>query len=319
MMLRKSIALAATLAILTLGFFWPVRLRVDVSFWGHVFDVSHIPLLGWLAAVLFYALPERVQPAVRRYALAFALAAGFAAAVEILQPYFGRTKSLDDFINGSIGAALALIGIAAWQRTGRWLLRAGHAVSLAVVMVVALWPAYEEWRGLRWRQKHFPSLGDFENEEELKLWRPQGGSVGHPTNASFTRAHASQGEQSLRVVGGAGDWAGVNYSAGDKDWTPFRALALDVFNPREAFTLFVRVDDNGNCTKLADRFERGIELTSGWNRLRVPTAEIERGPKERRLNLKSIRRVAVFTGDGEPQRFWFLDNVHLERRGGEQD
>ena len=41
-----------------------------------------------------------------------------------------------------------------------------------------------EIRGLRWRQKHFPSLGDFENDEELKLWRPQGGSRSHPTSAT---------------------------------------------------------------------------------------------------------------------------------------
>lgn len=317
MMLRKSIALAATLAALTFGFFWPVRLGVDAAFWGHIFDVGHIPMLGWLAAVLLYALPERVQPSARRHVLAFALATSFAAVVEVLQPYFGRSKSLSDLCNGAIGAALALTGIAAWQRTGNWLWRGGHSVVLAGALAIALWPAYEEWCGIRWRQTHFPSLGDFEDTAELKLWRPQGGSPGHPTNASLTRARASQGEQSLRVVGGAGDWAGVDYSGGGKDWTSFRALSLDVFNPREAFALFVRVDDNGHCTKLADRFERGFTITRGWNRLRVPTADIERGPKERRLNLKSIRRVAMFTGDGEPQRFWFLDNVHLERRDGE--
>lgn len=313
-MLRKSITLALTLTVLTLGFFWPVRVRVDTAFWGHVFDVGHIPMLAWLAAVLLYALPERVQPAPRRHVLAFALAVAFAGIVEILQPYFGRSRSLSDVINGAIGAGLMLTGIAAWQRSGSWFWRGGHAVALAGAVTVALWPAYEEWRGMRWRQQHFPSLGDFENDEELKLWRAQGGSRGHPTNASFTRARASQGEQSLRVVGGAGDWAGVNYAAGDKDWTSFRALVLDVFNPREPFTLFVRVDDNGNCAKFTDRFERGFELARGWNRLRLPTAEIERGPKARRLNLKSIRRVAIFTGDGEPQRFWFLDHVHLEAR-----
>ena len=316
---RKSIALALTLAVLTVAFFAPVHVRVDASFWGHVFDVGHIPLLGWLAAVLLYALPERVQPCARRHALAFALATGFAAAVEILQPYFGRSKSLGDLINGAIGAALALTGIAAWQRTGNRLWRGGHAVALAVALGVALWPAYEEWRGIRWRQTHFPSLGNFEDAAELKLWRSQGGSRGHPTNASITRARASQGEQSLRIVGGTGDWAGVNYSAGDKDWTPFRALALDVFNPREPFTLFVRVDDNGECAKLADRFEHGFTLLQGWNHIRVSAAEIERGPKERRLNLKAVRRVAVFTGDGEPERFWFLDNVHLEKHDGALD
>ncbi|MBI5799935.1 MAG: hypothetical protein HZA92_04300 [Verrucomicrobia bacterium] len=319
MNLLKSIALASTLAVLTLVFFWPVRLRADVSFWGHVFDLGHIPMLGWLAAVLLYALPERVQPATRRHALAFALAVAFAVAIEWLQPLFGRSKSLGDVANGAIGAALALTGIAAWQRTGRWFWRGGHAVALAATLAVALWPAYEEWRGLRWRHKNFPSLGDFENDEELKLWRAQGGSRGRPTTVTFTRARAARGEQSLRVAGGAGSWAGVSYSAGDKDWTRFRALVLDVFNPREPFTLFVRVDDNGNCASLTDRFERGHELAHGWNRLRISAVEIERGPQGRRLNLKSIGRLAFFTGDGEPQRFWFLDNVHLEARDEEGD
>ncbi|MEN9575674.1 MAG: hypothetical protein RL514_3529 [Verrucomicrobiota bacterium] len=314
MMLRKTLALAFTLAVLTSGFFWPVRVRVDARFWGHLFDLSHIPLLAWLAAALYYALPARVQPARRRYALAFGLAVLFAELVELLQPLFGRSRSLGDVLNGSIGAALMLTGIAAWQSTRKWFWRGGHALALVGTMVIALWPAYEEWRGLRWRQKHFPSLGDFENDEELRLWRPQGGSRGHPTHIGFTQAYAIQGEQSLRVVGGAGDWAGVNYSAGDKDWTPFRALTLEVFNPRHPFTLYVRVDDDGDCTKLADRFQRGFELTPGWNRLRVATAEIERGPTTRRLNLQAIRRVAIFTGDHEPPRFWFLDYVHLEAR-----
>lgn len=314
MMLRKSIALAGTLAVLTLGCFWPVRVRVDASFWGLVFDVGHIPMLAWLAAVLLYALPERVQPAVRRHALAFGFAFAFAVTVEVLQPFFGRSRSLVDVINGAIGAGLALTGIAAWQLSGNWFWRGGHAVALAGALAVALWPAYEEWRGIRWRQTHFPSLGNFEDAAELKLWRSQGGSRGHPSHITLTRARASQGEQSLRVVGGAGDWAGVNYSAGNKDWTPFRALVLDVFNPRDPFTLFVRVDDDRDAPKSTGRYERGFELARGWNRLRILTAEIERGPKERRLNLKAIRRVAVFTGDGEPQRFWFLDNVHLEAR-----
>ncbi len=141
MMHRKSLALALTLAVLTLGFFWPVQVRVAARFWGQFFDVTHIPLLAWLATVLCYALPERGQPTPRRYALAFALAVLFAVAVEILQPYFGRTRSLADVINGSLGAALALTSLAAWRRTGKWFWRGGHALALAGKMMVALWPA----------------------------------------------------------------------------------------------------------------------------------------------------------------------------------
>jgi hypothetical protein len=319
MMLRKAIALALTLAVLTAACFGPVRVRHDARFWGHVFDVGHIPMWAWLAAVLLYALPERVQPPARRNALAFALAFGFAVGVEWLQPWFGRSRSPGDVLNGVIGAGLALTGIAAWRRSGSWLWRGGHTVAVAGALAVALWPAYEEWRGLRWRQTHFPALGNFEDETELKLWQAQGGARGHPTQLSRTRARASQGEWSLRVVGAAGDWAGASYAAGGGDWTRFRALSLDVFNPREPFTLFVRVDDDADSVNLTGRFERGFELARGWNRLRVPLTEIAHGTKARTLNLRSIRRVAVFTGDREPQRLWFLDNVHLESRVTDTD
>ena len=313
MLLRKAILLGFTLAALAVACFSPVRVRHDARFWGHVFDVGHIPLWAWLAAVLHYVLPERGPAASRRKFMAFALAVGIGASVELLQPYFGRSRSLGDVVSDAIGAGLALTGIAAWQRSGNWLWRGGHLLAVAASLGIALWPAYEEWRGIRWRQTHFPSLGNFEDEAELKLWSPQGGSRAQPTLITLTKSRASQGEQSLRVMGGAGDWAGVSYAAGGKDWTAFRALALDVFNPHEPLTLFVRVDDDGEPAKGSGRYERGFELAHGWNHLRVPLAELEAGTKSRRLNLKAVRRVAIFTGDGEPSRLWFLDYVHLER------
>jgi hypothetical protein len=76
----------------------------------------------------------------------------------------------------------------------------------------------------------------------------------------------------------------------------------------------VRVDDDSDCRRLTDRFERGFEVGQGWNRIRLPTSVISTGPQERRLNLRAVRRVAVFTGADQPQRHWFLDDVHLEAR-----
>jgi len=105
MMLRKSIALAFTLAVLTAACFGPVRVRVDARFWGLVFDVGHIPMWAWLAAVLLYALPERVQPAARRHALAFALAFAPVTARIVSR----RTRSLAPCNNSSsTGAVVAL-------------------------------------------------------------------------------------------------------------------------------------------------------------------------------------------------------------------
>ena len=315
--IRKTLLLAVTLAGITVACLSPARVRTDTRFWGLVFDVGHIPMWAWLAAALLYSLPERVRPGARRQAWAFALALGCAVLVEGLQPHFGRSGSVGDVVNDALGAGLALAGLAAWRGPAGWRWRAAHALAVGGVFAVALWPVYEEWRGLRWRQVNFPILGHFEDAAELKLWSAQGGARGRPSHVALTRAAAAQGEQSLRVVGAAGDWAGVAYAAGRQDWTPFRALLLEVFNPREPFTLFVRVDDDGPAGTAAGRLERGFELARGWNRLRLPLTEPDQGAPRRPVNLKAVRRLAIFTGDGEPQRFWFLDNVHLERRGSD--
>lgn len=313
MRLRKLIVLGATAALIMIACFSPARARTDAKFWGHVFDVGHIPLWAWLAAALLYALPRRLQPFAKRSAAAFALAVVAGAGVELLQPQFGRSASLSDVVNDAIGAGLALTGIAAWRRSGNGWWRGAHLAALATALGIALWPAYEEWRGIRWRQMNFPSLGHFEDEDELKLWRAQGGARGRPTQILLTRARAVQGERSLRVVGAAGDWAGTSFAAGRQDWQDYRALHFDVFNPREPFTLFVRVDGHGTRQSAEGRFERGFLMQPGWNHLRISVAEIAHGTRNRPLNIRAIRRLAFFTGDAEPQRFWFLDNVHLER------
>jgi VanZ family protein len=317
MRLRKLIVLGATAALIIVACFTPARARTDAKFWGHIFDVGHIPLWAWLAAALLYALPRRVQPFARRSAAAFALAVVAAVAVELLQPQFGRSASIGDVVNDVIGAGLALTGLAAWRRSGSRWWRGGHLLAVATGFGIALWPAYEEWRGIRWRQMNFPVVGNFEHEDELKLWLPQGGGRGRPTQILLTRARAVQGERSLRVVGAAGDWAGVSFAAGRQDWRNYRALHFSAFNPREPFTLFVRVDDHRASPQSAGRFEGGFTLAPGWNHVRVPIADVERGTRNRPLNLRAIRRVAFFTGDAEPQRFWFLDNVYLERRDEE--
>ncbi len=115
------------------------------------------------------------------------------------------------------------------------------------------------------------------------------------------------------IIANAGDWPGISFNAGEQDWSNYDALACEVYNPLTPFILRVRVDDDGDCSRYGMRYDREIRLTNGWNNIVIPTSEIARAPTNRRLNLKAIRRLALFIDQHTAPQTFFLDNVRLER------
>lgn len=104
----------------------------------------------------------------------------------------------------------------------------------------------------------------------------------------------------------------MRYAAGRTDWSPYRAFVVEVFNPGEPFALNVRIDDDGDCSTYGRRFNRRLTLERGWNRVELPTAAIERGPRERLLDLRRISWVYLFTGKHDAPRTFHLDRARLE-------
>jgi hypothetical protein len=312
-MSRSQIAaLTGSVAAVAFAAFWPIHFAVDKEFCDRLLDAGHLPLFGSLALVFHVTLPVQRPGSVAHSVRSAALSILVAATVELVQPLVGRTESWLELRNGIFGALLGATGLALRHARSRMTTGLAWVASSLALSAVALAPAWDEWQGIRWRHANFPLLGDFESEVELHLWRPQGGSGHSPTIIQLSAEQTKCGQHSLRIQTGAGDWAGVSYCAGDKDWSAFKLLAFDVCNSGEPFTLSLRVDDNGDCSKFGSRYDNGFPLTNGWNHLAIPLRELERGPRDRKLNLHAIRRLALFTGANEPARTFFLDHVRLE-------
>ena len=312
MALRQKLLLTAALAVVALASFLPVHFAVDAEFWNRLMDAGHLPMFGLLALVFHFIHPAKRPGSLVHCATSVSLSTLVAATAELLQPLVGRTESWFDLRNGVFGAMIAVSGAALSQQRAKKRWRQAHALAALAIAAFALWPAFSEWRGICWRHANFPLLGEFESEAELRLWTAQGGSERSATSIRFTPEQAVQGKNSLAIHTGAGSWAGVSYSAGDKDWSGFKQLAFDVFDPGEPFVLSVRVDDDGDCSKFGSRYDNGFPLEKGWNHLAISLRELEHGPRSRKLNLRAIRRLALFTGANEPARSFFLDHVRLE-------
>lgn len=235
--------------------------------------------------------------------------AALSAAIEIIQPLTGRSESITDFLNGATGILIAMVLLAARESPRRTLYLCLLVPLAAACTAVAFLPAWKESAGMRWRSANFPMLGDFENEDELRLWIGSGDG----TTVERVREHASHGEWSLRVTTNAGTvWPGVRLLNAKQDWRGRTALAFDIWNDGPAFTLAIRVDDDFRHQAREDRYNSDLAIGPGWNHIAIPVAEIGSRPKNRRLNLAAIQTTVFYVNEPKTTHAFYIDHMRLE-------
>ncbi|MCK4895104.1 MAG: hypothetical protein KAT07_14100, partial [Calditrichia bacterium] len=61
-----------------------------------------------------------------------------------------------------------------------------------------------------------------------------------------------------------------------------------------------------------DRFNKRLILQPGWNNIKIAIREIQRGPKDRLLNLEKIYNFGFFVSNLKEPLNIYLDEVKLE-------
>ena len=295
---------------LLLSAFIPMRITNNAALWIALSNASHFPLFLLIGILVFLGLARFGMRPFGRYVSTLLICLVTAVAIELLQPLLLRTASWTDLINGTLGLVSAILGIFVWRRFGMPTRLLHLALSLAVFAVL-LRPAWIEWRSIDWRTRNFPLLANFEDPDERRLWHAQGDVRFAPTTIDFSGDWASSGDAALVVRGGGGRWVGVRYHAGDIDWSGFQVLAWEMHNPGEPFKLTVRIDD-ARSNDSRNRFRRNFSIETGRNEIRIPIGEIRSGPKDRSLEMSTIRRLILHLGKDSSPRVFYLDSVRLE-------
>jgi predicted MPP superfamily phosphohydrolase len=151
-------------------------------------------------------------------------------------------------------------------------------------------------------------LFDFESEEDLKRlnWECQ-------KWFGLSEKNVTSGKYCLKVVLPPGEYPGINFHEIRHDWSEFRSLRMDIFNPaEEKVNLCIRIDDKKSGSEYANRFDTVFELKQGINQISIPTDSIRTNMHHRPLNLKQIKRIIVFIMNNKKQRELYIDNIRLD-------
>jgi len=154
-------------------------------------------------------------------------------------------------------------------------------------------------------------LNDFESEADLDRlrWRC---FVAY----SLSHRRATHGETCLRMELHPSPYPGLYPIVREKDWSRFRVLCFDVFNPaEESLSVTVRVDDREDDPPYGDRYNQGFLLKPGLNRVRIPLVEMRCSGTRRPIDLTRIHNFCLFVEKPERIHVLFVDGVRLLSSG----
>lgn len=259
-------------------------------------------LLAWALA----RLPRLARLSFARRAAAILLIVlVLGAVIEVIQPYFGRTRALADLGVNLLGASCGLLFLAPGRTDMPWaVLRSGQGLVLALCVMVFSGPVVNLWDMSR-AARQFPVLSDFETRFEHTRW----------TRGRIHHGLARHGRACLRVPLNTQRYTGTTMRRSLGDWRGYSALGLSIYNPDPdplQITVSIRDrehDKQGGAYK--DRFNRIFTLNQGWTDLRIPVVEIAAAPADRTLDLSRLTAVAVFAVSLPEPRTIFLDHVRL--------
>ena len=236
--------------------------------------------------------------------LAFLLVGAVLALVEVVQPFTGRTRSIQDWVTGLLGAGGALLVAATWARGA--VLRTLGLVLGGVLVVYGALPAgrivYDVWR----QHRAAPMIASFEDDLEMTRW--------YFRYATGSRAgeHVTAGLYSLRVDVEPAQYPGATMAAPLADWRGYRALAFDLHvGEGPPLDFVVTVSDETHSGDYFDRFNQEMQLGPGDYRIDIQLAEVEAEPRGRAMDMSRIAGFQVFVVRPDGPRTYYLDAVRL--------
>lgn len=315
--IRRGLLAIVLMCVVAFGLVFPFPFEGRLS--GDAFDLAHAPVFCFALLCLIgfcdpaaIGLPARFATIVpmnigRVIAITFALMiVGIVG--EYAQKFAGRYPSWSDVLANSTGMLAALLWIASRSLSGpiRYLLL---LVAVSLMVAISRNPVRDIWDSIQ-QIRSFPMLSSFERSRELGSW------ARYKSKFERSTEWASHGEYSLKATMPPGEYPGVGMVWFQHDWREYSRLQLDLMNPGDtAFPVTVKIFDEYHTRtgfQHNDRFGRDYTLEPGANvAVDIDLADVESAPLSRKMNLKWIWVIEVFSHDLQQTRVLHVDHLRL--------
>lgn len=268
---------------------------------SRILDALHFPAGFVLFVITYAALPKRQYTA---HALFFFASLIFAA-VEIFQPYVGRTASWSDFMVSLVGVTLAWL----WTIGKQVSLKSISYIIVPIVISGTIWllkpGGLAAWQAYQIHQL-FPVLANFESSAHgiiAPLWRSNIELRPHDTlgpNSDHYLYYRKQGNR----------WSGLELKVIQQDWSPHTNICFDARGDLPNTKLLVRFDDQLSTNSQTSSTQT-VTIYPQWKTYCINTQQLIT-PGKRSLDTASMKKLIFFIDGHKPSKGFSLDNIEIK-------
>lgn len=238
--------------------------------------------------------------------IAFSLLASLA--IEYSQDAMGRDFSVYDIRKNLVGCMAALIITVPTRKRISGAIRLGLQIVICLALLFELLPLGRAIIDDIIAFRQFPTLCSFDTPFERDRW------IGKAQFA-IDRNIKKDGRASLKVMPHRGRRTQATLLYLARDWTGFRYLELDVYNPLPTVIHFnLGVYDDiyyQNGYRKGDRYLRYFKLSQGWNHIRIPIEDIRYAPEGHEMHMAYIKEITMRAWQNDNPSVIYIDSIIL--------
>lgn len=309
--LRQWLWPVSAIVAILLGSLLPLKKIMPAHLVAEITNTLHYPSGIVLALMLLPLL--RKSP--RLAPLLWAGAVLMFGAIEIIQPFFGRTGNLPDWLQSSAGITIGLLFTRINAHTPAALKRLLFTVT-GVLLYLCASPLFQKVQILLAHEQQFPLIADFESEDDLRLWKPNRLSdMVVESRGEIAQSFALQDGYYVedgnyaRVIYPANTYPRATYIAVNPDWRGYRNICFDARAMNAEQILAVHL--LGKPGRNADSYLwKEFSITPLWHNFCVDLGGKTR-TTGKTMDLSQIYSVSFFGPEKRQSGSFDLDNVRL--------
>lgn len=299
-----------TLVVIFYGLFLIPNSGQTNRVWNEINNLGHIGAFFVVWVFVFNLFPRITRLSITQlFVVVLVTTLVVAELIEIVQSWIGRDDEWQDVWDSGVGALLAVAFSSIQIRhVARWPRRAWRALAL-IVLVLVPWPIWSNLADEVILRRQFPVLCDFSTPFAMSRW--------HASVATIQRRKIGQtGQGYLAIEFQPGLYSTVSLMHFYPDWHAYKHLILDVTNPdSRVLTVILRVHDRlhkRHHYALNDRFNRKLLIKPGRQRIDIALSDVANAPATRKMDLRHMEDVSIFTMHGKTYHHLYLRKIFLE-------
>ena len=226
--------------------------------------------------------------------------------IELVQPYFGRDKSVLDFSYDVLGVTFSALFFAQ---------KRASAIKIKVLLlsmfvgISSFIPLYK--MELWWKVNQSTVLLNFERPWEDQIYSLD-------KDVSLQKIKASKlfnvdGHAGKLIINSIDMYAGLNLNHAKSNWSEHSKLSWEMVSLYDhPISMTLRVHDSVHNQEFNDRYNETFTIDPGFNSFEVDLNKIKAAPASRDMKMAHISNIKFFLIQPEMKTILYIDNIQLQ-------